>query len=458
MRKRPEYHKITKEIALNKINEKITHLNSEGFNFEFIGIEGEVETHESFKVIIKCNIHKEIKKIIFSSFIKEKSLCGCIKCNHNIGHKSKYNDENIMSFINSKLQELSEAGYHIKFISYENPSGKFRTNDSKITLRCLDHGEVYVRNLYSFLEEGSLFGCNTCSQIKRLSHHIITNQMVYDRINSVKQENINCDHILKIDRDESLGLSSDTTDINLYCDRHGIFTRRLRSLWFTPKTSCQCPLCKREEYWKEDRETALVEIEMEVKRRNEKENRNIEFLGFKEDKFQGKDKTRLLFRCITHNTINEMSYRRFIIEHDGYSCGCEICQYSEKVSKGEKVIKSFLEDLEEVFKVQERIDRDDKDGKLFVDFYLPRLNIFIEFNGEQHYKYVPYFYGNRLYKYEDQLDRDKYLINYCKKNSIELLSIPYVDFKRIDVILWTFLNSGEDLTTKITPKDPSWYK
>ena len=61
-------------------------------------------------------------------------------------------------------------------------------------------------------------------------------------------------------------------------------------------------------------------------------------------------------------------------------------------------------------------------GNAFIDFYLPDYNMFIEYNGEQHYKDTKYFTN---YNFERQQKRDSFIQEYCKCNNIMLLILNY---------------------------------
>jgi len=63
--------------------------------------------------------------------------------------------------------------------------------------------------------------------------------------------------------------------------------------------------------------------------------------------------------------------------------------------------------------------------KLPFDFYLPILNMCIEYDGLQHYKPIDYFGG--IEKFEEIQIKDKIRDNYCFKNGIFLLRISYKD-------------------------------
>ncbi len=62
---------------------------------------------------------------------------------------------------------------------------------------------------------------------------------------------------------------------------------------------------------------------------------------------------------------------------------------------------------------------------LYYDFYLPELNMCIEYDGEQHFKPVLNWGGDELFK-ELQL-KDKLKNEYCKKHNISLLRLTYKD-------------------------------
>jgi hypothetical protein len=59
------------------------------------------------------------------------------------------------------------------------------------------------------------------------------------------------------------------------------------------------------------------------------------------------------------------------------------------------------------------------------DFYLPELNICIEFQGKQHYEPITYFGG--LTTFNGQQKRDKIKMEYCFTNNIKLITIKYND-------------------------------
>lgn len=71
---------------------------------------------------------------------------------------------------------------------------------------------------------------------------------------------------------------------------------------------------------------------------------------------------------------------------------------------------------------------------LELDCYNSELNLAVEYNGEQHYNYIPFFHRNKeaFYnqKYRDELKRLR-----CKELGITLIEVPYTEKNRINDFL-----------------------
>lgn len=99
--------------------------------------------------------------------------------------------------------------------------------------------------------------------------------------------------------------------------------------------------------------------------------------------------------------------------------GCPIC----KSSKGEKSVRQFLI-KNNINYIQQKVFKECKNkSHLPFDFYLPNLNICIEYNGIQHYKSVEYFGG--IDYFEKIKKHDKIKEDFCRQNGIFLLKIKY---------------------------------
>ena len=101
-----------------------------------------------------------------------------------------------------------------------------------------------------------------------------------------------------------------------------------------------------------------------------------------------------------------------------------------KKSYGEIDIKIFLDEnhIEYKEEVSGTIINYDTGETLNVriDYYIPKCNIFIEYNGRQHYEPVQDFGGSR--EFIRQQKRDIWVRNMCKAEGYILIEIPYYDF------------------------------
>lgn len=71
---------------------------------------------------------------------------------------------------------------------------------------------------------------------------------------------------------------------------------------------------------------------------------------------------------------------------------------------------------------------------LELDCFNETLRLAVEYNGEQHYQYIPFFHKNReaFYnqKYRDELKRMR-----CRELGITLIEVPYTEKKRLEQYL-----------------------
>ena len=102
-------------------------------------------------------------------------------------------------------------------------------------------------------------------------------------------------------------------------------------------------------------------------------------------------------------------------------------------SSGHRAIKEWL-DYNKIYYYEEKTFPDliDK-GSLRFDFYIPSINMCIEFDGEQHFKPVGHWGGDDAFKAIQK--RDKIKDDYCIDNGINLIRIQYTNEIKIDTIL-----------------------
>lgn len=111
--------------------------------------------------------------------------------------------------------------------------------------------------------------------------------------------------------------------------------------------------------------------------------------------------------------------------------GCPKC----KRSRGEELIEIYLNERNIAYINQYYVKLDDKSLK--IDFYILKYNLFIEYNGMQHYTPIKYFGGDLTF--QKQQERDQSLRDYCSQNNIHLLEISYKE--SIEEVLNIYFNS-----------------
>lgn len=125
------------------------------------------------------------------------------------------------------------------------------------------------------------------------------------------------------------------------------------------------------------------------------------------------NKNKVSIICPLHGEFNQVA------QTHSKGSGCKKC----KESRGERVIREFLIKNNIDFISEYKFPDCKNKLPLPFDFYLPELNICIEFNGAQHYKPVKYWGGEVVLK--KVKFRDKIKKEYCKLNNIPLIIIRY---------------------------------
>ena len=152
------------------------------------------------------------------------------------------------------------------------------------------------------------------------------------------------------------------------------------------------------------------------------------------------------FINFTHRPELSEGYRRgVVVEH--FNCGhvyetsyskilegskCPNCVYS----RGEKAVADVLDSLSIEYTREHSFE--DLGRKRF-DFFIPSLNIAIEYDGEQHYKSIDAWGGEEYLESVRQSDALKN--DFCDYMGIDLLRIPYWEFDNIDEIVTNFIDT-----------------
>ena len=140
-----------------------------------------------------------------------------------------------------------------------------------------------------------------------------------------------------------------------------------------------------------------------------------------------------LFSCVHHPETVFKARLSDVIYND---VGCPACFES----KGEKRIRLFLEGNKIKYEPQKKFDdlyRQCPAHKLSYDFYLPKYNLLIEYQGQFH-DGTAWQQSDESYK--DQQIKDQMKKEYAENHGFSFLDIWYWDYKNIEEILVKELN------------------
>lgn len=134
------------------------------------------------------------------------------------------------------------------------------------------------------------------------------------------------------------------------------------------------------------------------------------------------------------NCFNEKTHNSYLIRVDAFHNGtrCPLCSTSRgEVKIRETLNKNKIDSKEQVvFDGLVGLGR----GLLSYDFYLPNYNLLIEYQGEQHERFIKGIHKTKQ-DFLKQQEHDRRKRQYAKDNNIELLEIWYYDFDKIEDIL-----------------------
>ena len=395
------------------------------------------------KILCKCKICGFEWKVIPNNLLKGRSCPNCAKV-----IRADKERKDVNSFIN----QISKINPNIKI------SGEYINNYTKIKCKCKIDGYEWFMIPTSLLKGR---GCPKCSNKK------------YRTDKEFKEE------MSKINKDiDVLGaFINTTTKIKCEC-------KICKHQWdVTPYSlliGCGCPKCAKkklaekntktnEEFLKDMSEIAPhIKILGEYKTCNDRIEVKCNICGYKWNPVP--TTLYILKKCPNCSGVRKKTHDEFIDElykinknitvlsayngiHKKIKCSCNICKNIWNVepksllqgtgcpnchtkSHGEEKIKKFLIENEINFIAQYKNKNLKGIGNKYLsyDFYLPVNNLFIEYQGIQHYKPIDFFGGEKSFKKQQKNDEIKRI--YAKKNSIELLEISYLDFTNIEQILY----------------------
>lgn len=148
------------------------------------------------------------------------------------------------------------------------------------------------------------------------------------------------------------------------------------------------------------------------------------------DELEERSKTgHKLYKCLCDCGNEIILQTNHLTTHHTSSCGCLLSYYNMYI---DKLLTN--NNIKHKSEYSVRIDN----SIYRFDFYLPEYNLFIEYDGEQHYKPVRYYKQTDKeaeLNFEETKRRDKIKDCYCMNNNINLLRIPYWEKENIETII-----------------------
>lgn len=214
--------------------------------------------------------------------------------------------------------------------------------------------------------------------------------------------------------------------VTIRCPIHGTFEQKAR----THCTGCGCPKCAQEQ-----REINAYAVTRHTKNTfiQKAQLAHGDYYDYSDTVYLGQMK-RLTIRCPVHGKFDVVANNHI------HGSGCPRC----KRSRGETLIANALDSHNITYVEQYTFDdlimpdlkRNTQRPKF--DFYLPTLDVLIEFDGKHHFEPVR-FNGVSVDKAIELHNRiketDAIKTQYAKLNNIDLLRIPYTEIKNIPNII-----------------------
>lgn len=201
---------------------------------------------------------------------------------------------------------------------------------------------------------------------------------------------------------------NNNTPVDIICSKHGIFSQTPRSHIFRKSGCVKCNRVTKDE---------IIDRSNKIHNNRYKYNKFIYNSDNSVDDF-------MIVECPTHGEFRQM------IKSHLSGVGCPYC----RESKGEKFIENIFinNGLVRGLDYIRQYKFDDCRNKypLPFDFFLPKRNILIEYDGEQHSKIVKFFGG--FEEFEKRKINDTIKNDYCSSIGIKLIRFSGNNYKEIE--------------------------
>ncbi|GMM54199.1 hypothetical protein DAKH74_008150 [Maudiozyma humilis] len=346
-------------------------------------------------VIVTCVHHGDIT-VQPKKFLPAK--IGCDACvtegqrNRTIT-RSLYTNE---SFI-AKIMDIFGEDYKYDQVEYTSSHGN-------VKMTCKVHGSFTQAARHLLNKKG----CSKCASFQRWS------SKGTDKFGGKYKYNI-------------LSFKTTNHDTIIKCEDHGFFTQNA-SEHTRAKMKTPCPVC--------NANSRLTTVEQFIRKARL---RHGDTYGY-DAVVLGPDNIRSLVRIFCRNC--NLHFEQVANNHLAGN-GCPVCCESF----GERAVRVVLDSTEEEYVAQKRFDGLEDRGALRIDFFLPRLNLAIEFDGEQHFHPVERFGGESRFRAQQRKDGLK--TDFCRSKRINFLRLKNVTTVQQEVAMMIRLirNNPDKLLT-----------
>ena len=292
-------------------------------------------------------------------------------------------------------EEFVQKAIKIHGNKYNYDKVKYINNKTHVIITCPIHGD------FEQTPEGHLkgHGCRKCSNEKLSKAKLKTQEKFIQEAKLIHPE---------YDYSKVKYVSS-SNPITLVCPKHGDFIIYPNDLLHKGK---QCKYCN----GRSMNTTSFIE-KCKFKFGDKFDYSKVNYID---------SKTPVTIICPEHGEF-QTTPSNFLRKKYGCSkCSHETnyTNFAVQKSKGEIQISKWLENNNIFYEYNKHLIKIDGIN-IYPDFVIN--NIIIEYNGEQHYRYVPFFHTGGEIDFEKQQNRDNKLREYCKQNSIHLIEIKYND-------------------------------
>ena len=342
------------------------------------------------KVCIICPEHGEFWQTPEIHF----KGCGCKICTKNkIKQKLSYTTEIFIK----KAREIHGDKYDYSKVNYVNW-------ETKICIICPKHGEFWQRPS----EHLKGRGCKRCGdeKVSEKNKKTTTNSLIEKFISVWKND----DGYIPYDYNEVV-FNGWHNKVKIFCKKHNHFFEILPGNHIIGQGCRDCMKDKLASAFKKDFQTFLAEAK-----------------AVHGDKYTYDETTyrssvhKLKIICPEHGEFWQRA-----CYHTSEQCGCPKCNES----KLEREVSNLLIENNISFDYQKTFGWLKFKNKMQLDFYLPTKKIAIECQGEQHFKPIEYWGGEKSFKLSQNRDETKRKL--CEEHGIRVLY--YSDRKYVENLI-----------------------